>query len=50
MVIVADVDTEKSYRKLFNAFGIELDEYVIKYLFRDRNLKIISTTTRKMII
>jgi len=49
-VVVGDIDTEKSYRKLFNAFGIELDEYVIIRIFRDQNSRITSTTITKMII
>lgn len=29
VVIIGDIDTDRSFRKLFYAFGIELDQYVI---------------------
>ena len=29
VVLIPDIDTSKSFRKLFYSFGIELDEFVI---------------------
>lgn len=34
VVIIGDIDTDKSFRKLFYAFGVELDEFVQDTLCR----------------
>jgi hypothetical protein len=33
VIIIGDLDTDKTNRKLFQAFGVELDEYVKDYIY-----------------
>jgi hypothetical protein len=39
LIIIGDIDTDKSYRRLFQAFGLELDEYVPHPLSKGSKLK-----------